>query len=195
MRYLLGMSLVCSLAAFASAAEPLVEPSLLMFAEEPFVCRFAVGNAQEKLAEFTRADETIDNWQKLVAVRHYPLADCTPAAAAAEVVKALQRANPLARHQLLVKDDGSEALLDFVTWPADARYAEFNAFRYLKEKSHPGLVSYQFAYRFTDSSPAGTEKFKRARDAWLTELREVDWQIQFPKRLTDRHRKLGDVEE
>ena len=165
----------------AAADDSFVEPRELEFAKETYIGRFVAVNEHEKLAEFTRAGDPLEDWQKLVAVRHYPLANGTPAQAAAAVVRALQATNPLAKFQLLVKEDGSEALVDFITWPKDGTYAEFNAFRYIKKPNQAGLVSYQFAYRFTDTSPTGTEQFKRARQLWLEKLRNVEWQVSFEK--------------
>jgi hypothetical protein len=164
--------------AVSAQAEETVDLQELTFLDENYVCRFVAGNEQEKLAEYTLVDESIDDWKKLVAVRHYPLAEAAPADAAREIVKALNQAQPAAKHQLLVKEDGTEALLDFLIWPQDASYVEFNVFRLIQTEDE-GLVSYQFAFRFKDTSPESIEKFKKARQLWLEEMREVEWDVEF----------------
>lgn len=140
--------------------------------------QYVTDSSNGSLAEYCRAGETVENWTTLIAVRDFPgLSD--PSTAAAELAKALQKSNPLARFQLLVKEDESEAMIDFITWPKDASYAEFNIFRYRKRPGEPGLISYQFAYRFTDTSPDSTERFKQDRTRWVEEMTQAEFPIDF----------------
>ncbi len=132
------------------------------------------------LAEYVRPTETVDNWTTLVAVRNFPKLD-DPAAAAERLVKTLKESNPEARSQMLVKEDGSEAMVDFITWPPDGSYAEFNVFRYLKRPGYAGLIAYQFAYRFTDTGPQATARIRQDRQRWVETMSRADFPIDFEK--------------
>jgi hypothetical protein len=132
------------------------------------------------LAEYVRPTETVDNWTTLVAVRNFPKLD-DPAAVASQLVKTLKESNPEARFQLLVKEDESEAMVDFITWPKDGSYAEFNVFRYLKRPGYAGLVAYQFAYRFSDTGPEATARIRQDRQRWVEAMSVADFPIDFGK--------------
>lgn len=132
------------------------------------------------LAEYVRPGESVDNWTTLVAVRNFPKLD-DPSRAAAQLVKTLKASNPDARFQLLVKEDESEAMVDFITWPKDGAYAEFNVFRYLKRPGYAGLIAYQFAYRFTDTGPDASERVKQDRQRWVEEMSRADFPIDFAR--------------
>lgn len=153
----------------------------LEFDGEQYVRQFASNQPELRLLEFVRPGETLKNWTKLLGLRHFKALD-DPAATAAALAKQLQRQNPQARFQLVVKDDGSQAVIDFVTWPESAEYMEFNVFRYLKQPGTPGLFSFQFAYRFTDASPEGTEKFKKLRKEWVDAVREASFPVDFVRK-------------
>jgi hypothetical protein len=132
------------------------------------------------LAEYVRSGETVDNWTTLVAVRNFPKLD-DPSRAAAQLVETLKTSNPAARFQLLVKEDESEAMVDFITWPKDGAYSEFDVFRYLKRPGYAGLIAYQFAYRFTDTGPEATERIKQDRQRWVEAMSRADFPIDFSK--------------
>lgn len=166
--------------AFVVAAGAPEAARTVTFDNVTYTRQFVSGSPPAGLAEYVRADETVENWTTLVAVRCFPQLD-DPGAAAAELAKTLKKSNPLARFQLLVKEDKSEAMIDFLTWPDDASYGEFNIFRYLKLPGHPGLISYQFAHRFTDTSPEVTEQFKQDRQRWVEEMTRADFPVDFAR--------------
>ncbi len=166
--------------AFVVAAGAGEAARTVTFDKVTYARQFVSGSPTASLAEYIRANETVENWTTLVAVRSFPQLD-DPGAAAAELAKTLKKSNPLARFQLLVKEDKSEAMIDFLTWPEDASYSEFNIFRYLRLPGHPGLISYQFAYRFTDTSPEATEQFKQDRRRWVEEMPRADFPVDFAK--------------
>lgn len=170
---LLLSAALCTFAAPSRAAEAIVS---VQFDGESYPSQFASAVPGMKLVEYVRADETVDNWTKLLAVREWP-EHREPAAAAAELARRLNEANPLARHRLLTKEDGQEALIDFLTWPEDGGYMEFNIFRYVKQPGSAGLVSYQFAYRFSDTSPESMDAFQQQRHHWI----ELMTQATFPR--------------
>ena len=161
------------------SADPIADRTL-SFDEVTYTRQF-VGNMKPGgLAEYIRPDQTVDNWTTLVAVRNFPKLD-DPSAAAAQLVKTLKESNPEARFQLLVKQDESEAMVDFITWPKDGSYAEFNVFRYLKRPGYAGLIAYQFAYRFTETGPEAAERLKQDRQHWVDAMSRADFPIDFGK--------------
>lgn len=148
------------------------------FDGDSYVEQFESATPEIRLMEFVRPNETVDNWTKLLAVRNFTQLD-DPGQSAAAVGKTLQQLQPEAKYRLLEKEDGSEAIIDFITWPADASYLEFNIHRYLKKPGLPGLVSYQFAYKFTDTSPESQQKFQELRAKWVDEMSKADWNVEF----------------
>jgi len=152
----------------------------LQFDGETYAKQFIHNSPELRLAEYVRGNETVDNWTKLVAVRNYTkLSD--PETAANDLAKALLKQNPQAKFQILTANDGSGAQIDFLTWTDDAGYLEFNIHRYLKVEGYPGLISYQFAYRLTDTSPPAMETFKRNRERWIGKMVKAEFEIDFDK--------------
>jgi len=150
----------------------------LTFDQVTYTRQFVSNTLDISIAEYVAPGETLDNWTTLVAVRSFPKLD-NPSAAVAQFAKVVKQANPLARFQILVKEDQSEAMIDFLTWPADASYAEFNVFRYIKRPGHPGLIAYQFAYRFSDTSDEAAEQFKKDRQRWVDEMTRAEFPVDF----------------
>ena len=164
---------------FGLAAAPQGAPTLT-FDQIVYTRQFVSTTPDIRLAEYVAPGETVENWTTLVAVRNFRKLD-NPAAAVAEFSKTLKQSNPLARFEISVKPNGSEAIIDFLTWPEDASYAEFNVFRYIKRTAQSGLIAYQFAYRFTDTSDEGAEKFKKDRQRWVDEMTRADFPLDFTK--------------
>lgn len=144
---------------------------------EAFTNKF-VGNPpnDDKLVEFIRKEETFKNWTKLVGYRyqHMPQIENDPRKAALGLEHIVKRTNPKARARVITNKQRSEAIIDFLTWPKDGKYMEFNVFRYVKSTDGKAVVSLQLAYRFTDASPAGIEKFKKVRTDWLKQAVAFD---------------------
>lgn len=160
------------------AADGATEGQSIEFDGDRYVEQFESATPDFRLMEFVRGDETVDNWTKLLAVRNFMKLE-DPGQSAAAVGKTLQQMQPEAKYRLLEKEDGSEAIIDFITWPADGSYLEFNIHRYLKKPGYPGLISYQFAYKFTDTSPESQEKFQKLRAKWVDEMAKANWDVEF----------------
>ncbi len=144
---------------------------------EPFTKKF-VGSPPngDRLLEFVRENETFEKWTKLVGYRYQqlPVIGNDPKKVAAGMAQIVKAINPKAQSRVIVNEKIDEAILDFLTWPADQQIIEFNIFRYAKSNDGKAVVSLQLAYRFTDSSPEGIEKFKTVRDAWLKQALAFD---------------------
>jgi len=129
-------------------------------------------------AEYTQGRETLENWTKLIAVRHFPnVAD--PKEMAAKLVDVLYAQNPEAKHEMVILEDGNDVLMDFITWPSNKTYLEFNVHRYRKVEGYKGLISYQFAYRFTHTTPKFLKQFIQNKESWKKLMMDVAFPIDF----------------
>ena len=137
---------------------------------EPFTRRF-VGNPPrgDKLVEFVRESESFERWTKLVGFRYQqmPHLENDPVKVALALAQKVKASNPKAQSSAIANKDNTEAIVDFVTWPPDGTFMEFNVFRYVRSEDGNAVVSLQLAHRFTDASAAGIEKFKSFRQSWL----------------------------
>jgi len=114
----------------------------------------------DTIKEFIPADQTLDNWTRLAAAFEYPKID-DPREFAEGMVEQLTKDNPKTEYELLVNSESGEVILDFVAYPEDGSYAEFDVFQYRK-KDGGGLVAYQYALRAYGDAK---EQFVTALDA------------------------------
>ena len=150
MRRLLALAAVLlSLLQFAGAQEIAVSIDGEPFSKK-FIGRPPIG---DKLVEFVRESESFDKWTKLVGFRYQQLSR--------------------------IENDPTkaEAMIDFLTWPPDRAYMEFNVFRYAKSTDGKAVVSLQLAYRFTDVSAEGLERFTQLRASWINQAAAFDMNI------------------
>jgi hypothetical protein len=130
----------------------------------------------DKLIEFIRSSETFENWTKLVGYRYQqlPKLDNDPRKTALSLERIVKMKNPRAKARVITNKRTNEAIIDFLTWPKDGKYMEFNVFRYTKSPDGKAVVSLQLAYRFTEASPKGIEKFKKIRSDWVRQAAAFD---------------------
>jgi hypothetical protein len=108
-------------------------------------------NPGERVREFIPEGQKLDSWTKLASIREYPKLD-DPRAVAENVLRALKQQNPAAQGAIIQNPKTGEVIVDFVTWPADNAFVEFNVFKY-SQKPGGGLVAQQFALReYKDTS-------------------------------------------
>ena len=135
----------------------------------------AAGNF--KLANYMRAGETPKKWTKSITITHHSGLS-NPALQVAEYAKRLQQENPKSRSKILVKDDRSEAQIDYLTWPADASYMQFTVSKYLKVNGLSGLVSYRFTYKFDGMSKDDAAYFKSKRQRWVGDMFNASFPVE-----------------
>ncbi len=125
----------------------------------------------DRLIEFVRENETFESWTKLVGFRYQQLPGIAndPKKAAVAMAQVVKMTNPKSQSRVIVSNERSEAIIDFLTWPPDGKYMEFNVFRYAKSADGNAVVSLQFAYRFTDTSHESLEQFKKIRGSWINQ--------------------------
>jgi hypothetical protein len=88
-------------------------PAPIEFDGESYLPAFTSDQPELRLVEYVRTGETVENWTKLFAVRNFP------GQRDREAVKSCehrQAAPSTAGVLVLVKEDGSEAMIDFLTW-------------------------------------------------------------------------------
>jgi hypothetical protein len=157
----------------------LAQPASLTFDGERYVQRFEQKEGDARVVEYTREGETLKNWTRLAAIRHFPkLTD--PKQAAGNLARIVQQHNPAARAEVIAKNDGSEAVVDFITWTPNDDRLEFNVHRYRKVPGLPGLVAYQFAWRFRQADFADpTASVKQNRKRFVDAMLRVEWPAPF----------------
>ena len=172
-------SIVLLLAAWPAAAP--AQPASVSFEGERYVRRFEQRQGAVRVVEYTRERETLKDWTRLVAVRHFPdVAD--PKSAATTLARVVREHNPQARADVIAKDDGSEAIVDFLTWaPGDDRL-EFNVHRYRRVAGTPGVIAWQFAWRFRSAEFADPTATVRAhRKRFVDAMLRADWPPAFDR--------------
>lgn len=102
-------------------------------------------NPGEHIREYIPATQTFKTWARLASIREYPKLE-DPRAVAENLLRALKKQNPLAQSAIIQNPKSGEVIIDFVTWPADNAFVEFNVFKYSK-KAGGGLVAQQYALR------------------------------------------------
>jgi hypothetical protein len=103
------------------------------------------GAPGETAREYIPPREKLASWTKLASIREYPKLD-DPRAVAANPVRALKQQNPAAQSATIENPTTGEVIVDFVTWPADRTFVEFNIFKYTRRPGG-GLVAQQYAVR------------------------------------------------
>lgn len=142
------------------------------FDGETYTAAYRSNQPTVRLIEYVRDGETVETWTKLFAARNYPQ-QTDPRTAVAFFKQALNERNPQARSQVLVKQDGSEAMIDFLIWTPGEKQMEFNVHRYLKLPGRPGLVSFQFAYRIPDPSKVTADEIRALKTKWVDAMSQL----------------------
>lgn len=97
------------------------------------------------IKEFLPAGEKLERWTRLAAIRRFNNLD-DPVAYATATIKELKEKYPQSPSSVIENPKTGVVVLDFVVWPEDGSFVEFNVFRYEKRPGG-GLVSQQYAVR------------------------------------------------
>lgn len=103
------------------------------------------GTPVERWREFVPDGEAIARWTHLASIREYP-GHADPMTLATGLLQALKKQNPDAPSSIIRHPATGEVIIDFVTWPPDRAFTEFNLFRYGKREGG-GVVAQQYALR------------------------------------------------
>lgn len=129
-------------------------PAKIQFQGETFNQAFKDKSAAGPFWEYLPKGQTLEKWTKFMG--YYEFTKQTDVKDAvgrlAEVVKQM---NPDAQSEVLYNDASDEGVVDFVTWPKDNAYVEWNVWKYAKNPSG-GLKALQYAER---AYPPNVESF------------------------------------
>lgn len=142
---LLLLAALAAFAANAQALDALPGARALSFDGKRLVHAAEGKTAVELWREFVPPGETLERWTKLASVREYP-SHRDPKALAGELVRALKQRYPGAPFALIENKATGEVIVDFVVWPDDRAFTEFNVFRY-GTSDGGGVVAQQYALR------------------------------------------------
>ena len=117
----------------------------MSFDGQTLVLAWQGGNPGETVREYIPVGEKLESWTKLASIREYPKLD-EPRAVAANLVRALKQQNSAAQSAMIENPATGEVIVDFVTWPADRAFVEFNIFKYARRPGG-GLIAHQYALR------------------------------------------------
>lgn len=122
----------------------------------------------ESIREFIPADEELEAWTILASIREFPkLTD--PKRAAFDLIRVLRSQNPEAPSDVIENPATGDVIVDFITWPADRAFVEFNIFRYSRS-SRGGLVAQQFALRAYDDQADFLTRLKSRRPGLIESM-------------------------
>jgi hypothetical protein len=124
--------------------------------------------AGKDFREYIPPNETLENWTRLASIRTVKNCD-DPEKYAESMDLLLTKENPLAHSAILYHPKKHIAIIDFITWPRNVSYAEFNIFRI--EKNGPnGLIAYQYAVREYKDKKKFMLALKDLREQTKTEM-------------------------
>ena len=145
--------------------------------DEIFIQKHSVKTPQnDKVIEFVKSSENLENWTKLIAYRYQKLpgADNDPSKVALGMASVLRARGMMSA--VLENKKNSEAMIDFIA-RGKSNVLEFNVFRYIKSKDSNAVISLQFAYRFTDTSEQNVQKILSLRESWTKQALGFDMNI------------------
>jgi hypothetical protein len=128
----------------------------------------------DRVLRFLREAETLENWTRAIGYYRYATMGNDPLRAAYALRDIIKTANPDAQARILLHTVTTDAIVDFLTWPADGRYVEFNVVRYAKSADGNGLLAFQFSHRFRDARKDYAEQFKNNRLSWRSQAVDFD---------------------
>lgn len=146
---------------------------------ETFVKAFTANPPNgDRLVEYVRKPETVENWTKLISIRfqQMPGAGNNPLIVAHAMAQVARERNSNAMAHVLVDKKHKEAMVDFVVWAKSGAFFEYDIFRYAKSTDGNGVVSLQFAKRLP-AEEVRSEKFTLLRKSWLRQAARFDMGI------------------
>lgn len=115
-------------------------------------------NERESLKEYVPTGQLVTDWNELVSVR--TIKGLTDAKAyAANLQRIVLSSSPLA--QCVVAQKKKVIIVDFLTWPQDMSYGEFNLMKVVSSKA--GLTVFQYARKWRGDDWGDKLKAERMR--------------------------------
>jgi hypothetical protein len=129
--------------------------------------------------EYIPAGETLDHWTKLASIRTFKNLN-EPESYARALGQRVKQDNPLSQSAIVYNPKKNIAIIDFITWPKDLAYVEFNIFR-IERNGKSGLVAYQYAVRDYDNQTAFLKALKELRQSMQIEMMDRGMTLNKPQ--------------
>jgi hypothetical protein len=129
----------------AMTSAPAAEKTI-SFDGQTYYAAYHKAEGGKSITEFLPKGQNLDSWVRLVSLRTLPDED-NPKLAALGLVRTLKYQNPQAQSAMIQHPSSKDVIVDFVTWPQDGKFIEFNIFRYSKLAKNKGLLLQQYAQR------------------------------------------------
>lgn len=185
------MRYLAALAAMACLVSPLVadEPrpaanEQVHFDGETLRLAFEGEDPAATIKEYLPAGEKLESWTRLAAIRRFSNLD-DPVAYATATIKELKAKYPQSPSAVIENPKTGAVVLDFVVWPEDASFVEFNVFRYEKRPGG-GLVSQQYAIRaYGDQAESFLMGLRPVRERLVEKMAGEGLQVEAVTSATD----------
>ncbi len=99
----------------------------------------------QTLKEYIPDGESLETWTKLASVRQYDNLN-DPRAVVTALIEQLKKQYPNSPSSAIQNPTTGEVIVDFVVWPPDGSFVEFDVFKYRKH-AEGGLIAEQYALR------------------------------------------------
>jgi hypothetical protein len=167
MRYpnwILLLVLCCTAAAAKNAAPS--KPESVDFCGHQLFFAFAGQNFDEYIPH----GQTLETWTRLASIRTVKNFD-DPLEYAKRFAEQIKKDNPLSSSAIGHNQKKQIAIIDFITWPRDLSYVEFNIWR-IEKSGNNGLIAYQYAEREYKEQKKFLLVLKDLRLQTITEMRD-----------------------
>jgi hypothetical protein len=159
-------SLILAFAAFGSLLA--AAPESMKFGGVTFRKAFSDKTAEGPFSEYLPKGQSLETWSKLMGWYEFPALN-SPKEVGQTLVQVVKKQNPDAQGEVVYNSTLDEAIVDFVTWPKDQSYVEFNVWKYTKAHAG-GLVAIQYAERVTSDFEAFFKKLGDKRTSVRNEM-------------------------
>lgn len=128
-----------------NTADDATQTEQITFDGQKLKLAFDATSEGDTIKEYIPDGEKLQKWTKLASIREYPkLNDAHELAAA--VIREVEEKNPKADAHLKQNEETGETVIDFIVWPEDKSFVEFNVFKF-KKNEDGGVASEQYAVR------------------------------------------------
>lgn len=143
----LGLMFVASgTTAAAKESSPAAPPAkTLEFDGQTLVLAWEGGEPGSPIREYIPAGETLDHWTHLASIREFASID-DPRALAAKTLEGVRQTYLDTPSTIMEDPTSDDTIIDFVAWPDDKSFAEYNVFKYSKRPGG-GVIAQQYAVR------------------------------------------------
>lgn len=164
-------AIVLCLVGIVRAEEPAAETKeSVTFDGQTLKLAFEGSNPGSTMKEYIPDGETFETWTKLAGIFEYPEHD-DPMALVQAVDKLLKEKNPQAQSAILENEKTGDVTIDFITWPEDGSFVEFNVFKYHKN-GNDGVIAWQYAVREYKDTVAFLEELRPLRERLVALMAE-----------------------